>query len=216
MAGVGGQKQSFPTWFFDYDNDGWEDLFVAGFGPSDLGGVTADYLGLPNAGETLRLHAEALLDRARSKHGELADLLLPVFEEGWRQAEITRRRTEIKSQDHRFLLALLLNVPERATVLRLVQEKFPEQDAVELVVSWVRELSATKIFGSKEPSVLGSEEFGDRHLLVFRGLLEGLTVAEIEAQPAAEPQSVKGGDSAVAELASHLKTLPLFKSIFQE
>ena len=157
---------------------------------------------------------EALLDRARRKHGELADLLLPVFEEGWRQAEITRRRTEIKSQDHRFLLALLLNVPERVTVLRLVQEKFPGKVALDLVVGWVKELSATKIFGSREPSVLGSEEFGDLHLLVFRGLLEGLTLTEIEARAAAEPQRVAGVASSVADVANHLKTLPLFKSIF--
>ena len=157
---------------------------------------------------------EALLDRARRKHGELADLLLPVFEEGWRQAEITRRRTQIKRQEHRFLLALLLNVPERATVLRLVQEKFPGQDAVDLVTSWVRELSATKVFGSNEPSVLGSGEFSDLHLFVFRGLLEGLTVAEVETRAAAELQRFAGAASSVADLANHLQELPLFKAIF--
>ncbi len=34
-AGIGGPLMSFPSWFFDYDNDGWQDLFVAtntGFG----------------------------------------------------------------------------------------------------------------------------------------------------------------------------------------
>jgi hypothetical protein len=159
---------------------------------------------------------DALLDRARRKHGELADLLLPVFEEGWRQAEITRRRTQIKGQDHRFLLALLLNVPERATVLRLVQEKFPSQDAVALVVGWVKELSATKIFGSKEPNVLGSGEFGDLHLLVFRGLLEGLTIEEIRARAAAEPQHVAKLEPGVQDLISHIKNLSLFKTTFAE
>ena len=52
---------------------------------------------------------QALLDRARNKHGRLADLLSPVFEEGWRQAEITRRRTEIKGPGPPLFLALLLN-----------------------------------------------------------------------------------------------------------
>jgi hypothetical protein len=157
---------------------------------------------------------QALLDRARHKHGELADLLSPVFEEGWRQAEITRRRTEIKGQDHRFFLALLLNVPDRATVLRLVKEKFPEQDPVELIVSWVRELSATKIFGSKEPNVLGCAEFADRHLLVFKGLLEGLTTEEIEARSASSLEPAATVSSSVEDMASHLKSLPLFKSLF--
>jgi hypothetical protein len=30
-AGVGEPRRSFPTWFFDYDNDGWLDLFVASY-----------------------------------------------------------------------------------------------------------------------------------------------------------------------------------------
>jgi len=157
---------------------------------------------------------QALLDRARAKHGELANLLQPVFEETWRQEEITRRRTEIKSENHRFFLALLLNVPERRTVLRLVKERFPDQDAVELIVRWVRELSATKIFGSEEPNVLGIPEFDDTHLLVFQGLLEGLTVEEIKARATTEAQNGADLHQSVEERASHLKVLPLFKSIF--
>lgn len=35
-AGVGAPVFSFPTWFFDYDNDGWADLFV-GDSPAHLG-----------------------------------------------------------------------------------------------------------------------------------------------------------------------------------
>ena len=157
---------------------------------------------------------QSLLDRARNKHGRLADLLPPVFEEGWRQAEITRRRTEIKGQDHRFFLALLLNVPDRATVLRLVKEKFPETDAVDLIVSWVRELSATRIFGSRDPNVIGCAEFTDQYLLVFKGLLEGLTTKEIEARAASTPRQAASASSSVEEIATHLKSLPLFKSLF--
>jgi len=157
---------------------------------------------------------QSLLDRARNKHGRLADLLPPVFEEGWRQAEITRRRTEIKGQDHRFFLALLLNVPDRATVLRLVKEKFPETDAVDLIVSWVRELSATRIFGSRDPNVIGCAEFTDQYLLVFKGLLEGFTTKEIEARAASTPRQAASASSSVEEIATHLKSLPLFKSLF--
>jgi hypothetical protein len=157
---------------------------------------------------------QALLDRARGKHGEFADLLLPVFEEGWRQSEITRRRTEIKGQDHRFFLALLLNVPERTTLLRLVKEKFPDDDPLDLVVRWVRELSATKIFGSREPNVLGIGEFDDRHLLVLRGLFEGLREDEMRARAAAEPQRWTFGESSIEAVTNQLRTLPLFQSIF--
>jgi hypothetical protein len=61
-AGVIAPRASFGTFFFDYDNDGWLDLFVAGYGRKSTGGlpvvedVAADYLGLPNDGETGRLY----------------------------------------------------------------------------------------------------------------------------------------------------------------
>ena len=54
-AGVPGPTHSFPTWFWDYDNDGWQDIFVAGF-KAQVGDVAADYLGLPHDGEYPRLY----------------------------------------------------------------------------------------------------------------------------------------------------------------
>ncbi len=55
-AGVTEPFDSFPTWFWDYDNDGWEDIFVSGYRLDGVGDVAADYLGLPNGGETPRLY----------------------------------------------------------------------------------------------------------------------------------------------------------------
>jgi hypothetical protein len=56
QAGVTEPLHSFTTWFFDYDNDGWEDLFVAGYSIRNVGDVAADYLGLPHTGELPRLY----------------------------------------------------------------------------------------------------------------------------------------------------------------
>jgi len=47
---------SFPTWFFDYDNDGWEDLFVAGYGINHVGDIAASYIGAPSGGALPRLY----------------------------------------------------------------------------------------------------------------------------------------------------------------
>ena len=70
---------------------------------------------------------QAMLDRARRRHGTLADLLPAVFDEKLRQADIIKRRGMIEGADHRFFLALLLNVPERTRVLDLVKQRIPGQ-----------------------------------------------------------------------------------------
>ena len=53
--GVTEPVESFPTWFWDYDNDGWLDLFVAGYA-RDIDSVAADYMGLPTGGARPRLY----------------------------------------------------------------------------------------------------------------------------------------------------------------
>ncbi|HTD66372.1 MAG TPA: CRTAC1 family protein, partial [Candidatus Limnocylindria bacterium] len=55
-AGVQMPMESFPTWFFDYDNDGWEDIFVSGYQITDVGDIAADYLGLPSKGSRAKLY----------------------------------------------------------------------------------------------------------------------------------------------------------------
>lgn len=48
-------SQSFATWFFDYDNDGWPDLFVTTYFFS-ADETLRSYLGLPTNAETLKLY----------------------------------------------------------------------------------------------------------------------------------------------------------------
>ena len=53
--GVEGPISSFPVWFFDYDNDGLQDLFVSSYVQS-VAEIAAEYLGQPTRGETIRLY----------------------------------------------------------------------------------------------------------------------------------------------------------------
>ncbi len=59
-AGVEEPLYSFPTWFFDFDNDGWLDLFVSGYDTKRFSLVAEDaardMLGLPALGEQPRLY----------------------------------------------------------------------------------------------------------------------------------------------------------------
>ncbi|MFT7625865.1 MAG: hypothetical protein ACI9WU_005056, partial [Myxococcota bacterium] len=54
-AGVAEPEQSFPTWWFDYDNDGLQDLFVSGYGARP-GDEAAAYLGSPHPARKPRLY----------------------------------------------------------------------------------------------------------------------------------------------------------------
>ena len=68
VAGVGEPILSFPTWFWDYDNDGWLDIWVSGYGADaraffdqnmghvTLGEIVAMKLGQPSKAETPRLY----------------------------------------------------------------------------------------------------------------------------------------------------------------
>ena len=54
-AGVREPGRSFPLWWWDYDNDGWLDLFVAGYGALSRD-VAAEYLGLSHDAVGARLY----------------------------------------------------------------------------------------------------------------------------------------------------------------
>ncbi len=79
-AGVAEQKNSFATWFFDYDNDGWPDIFVGGYSTAGPGDVGAFEAGLPFKADTPRLyhnnHDGTFTDRSKAAHIDRA--ILPM------------------------------------------------------------------------------------------------------------------------------------------
>lgn len=115
-----------------------------------------------------------LIEKARSVHGNLVDMMLTVFEEQTRLQQIVHRRSTITGEEHRFFLALLLNVSTGDKILELVRQRFPNVNPVEKVLDWVEELSQTKVLGSRESNVLGLEGFNEKHLAVLEFSLNGL------------------------------------------
>jgi hypothetical protein len=81
------------------------------------------------------------------KHGALAAYAAPTLEEiVWRD-RLVNLRSSIEDADHRFFLALLLNVSQAADVLRLVAERVPG-DPVTTVLGWAEELSESSDAGT--------------------------------------------------------------------
>jgi hypothetical protein len=156
-----------------------------------------------------------LLDTARQKHGNMMDYLVPVLEEENRVFEITRRRMFITTPEHRFFLALLLNVPGRTSLLELVRQRFPEKDPVDTVLDWVMDLSATKVWGSSEPNVLGIADLNDDYLLVLECLLREHSAEQIRAMiesqyPADAARKLEGE---FEDIASKLRSSVLFRTL---
>ncbi len=161
---------------------------------------------------TGRERYERLVERARARHGHLVDLIGPVVEEEQRQINLIQRRGYLTGSDHRFFLALLLNVPQRAMLLDLVQQRFPSQDPIDTVATWVEELATTKLLGSTEPNVLGIETWDETASLILRCRLRGLSTEQtkqaVREEYAGEP--AESLDSEVeGVLQSFQKSVPL-------
>lgn len=79
QLGVEKPLMSFPTWFCDYDNDGWLDIFVSCFVPS-VAEVAGGYLGLPAHAETMKLYRNTGNGRFQDVTKEVGlDRVLPAM-----------------------------------------------------------------------------------------------------------------------------------------
>ena len=139
---------------------------------------------------------EETWDVFAKKHGPLAAYAAPTLEEiVWRD-RLVNLRGSIEDADHRFFLALLLNVPRASDILSLVAARFPG-DPVTTVLAWAEELSesseaGTWILDAEYPA--GEEEAGseaplDRFLGTLARCLKGETKATDAARREALAQS---------------------------
>ena len=154
-----------------------------------------------------------LLEKARSVHGELVDKFVSVLEEQDRQMDIINRRGSITGEEHRFFLALLLNIPSREKILELVKQRFPESDPVEKILDWVEELGQTRVLGSKEPNSLGIEDFKDEHVLILEHHLRDTTAKDITALASGSSQGDAVGLPERSDTLQSLQNSMLFRNI---
>jgi hypothetical protein len=114
-----------------------------------------------------------ILARARESHGEVIDRIEAVLDERDRLRDLTARRRMITGAEHRYLLALALNIKGRQRILELVRQRFPDREPVQTIVGWIDELSKVGALGSREPNVLGISNFSQAHLRCLETALAG-------------------------------------------
>ena len=76
---------------------------------------------------------DALVEIAKEKHGKRADVFPKIFAHLENKDEIVRRRSFITDPEHRFFLALLLNVEGKEQIFALVKKRFPDSEPLEKV-----------------------------------------------------------------------------------
>ena len=151
---------------------------------------------------------------AFTQNQPLAARFPQVFEEKERKHNIILRRDIVTRPEHRFLLALLLNVPDRQRVLDLVRERYPDENPVDTIVGWVIDLSQTRALHSREPNVLGIDSIDDGFLFALECLLKGLSPAEIRAAYV-EENHTQPDPTDLGHQLDRVRTSSLFKGLFR-
>jgi hypothetical protein len=116
---------------------------------------------------------DGLVEVARKRHGGLVEAMRPSLDEARRQANIVLRRDRIRETEHRFFLALLLNLPDRGSIFDAVRARFPGEEPAQWIVGQVRSLSGEDRIGLS---------FDALSLLVLEGLLEGREEPAIQGE----------------------------------
>ncbi|NNE65398.1 MAG: hypothetical protein HKN33_02435 [Pyrinomonadaceae bacterium] len=112
-------------------------------------------------------------------HPDLGDLPRKLFTETLRLENIIALRNIVSDPEHRFFLALLLNVDHLEMVLSLIKERFPDTDPKERLLDWVSDLGNTRVIGDQYPNALGIADFDDFDTAVLEELIGGSSVEKI-------------------------------------
>lgn len=115
---------------------------------------------------------DALMKVVEKRHGERADVFRKVFAHKDKIDEIVKRRNQLKNAEHRFFLALLMNVEGRERIFSLIKERFSDAEPLDKVLNWTFDLAQTRISGEKNSNALGVADFGVLDLFILENLLK--------------------------------------------
>lgn len=165
--------------------------------------VKSDQLGQIFGLEEINDRFEKFLSIVRHRHGEKADEIAKAFKRNAMLGEIVSRRAVVTEPEHRFFLALVLNVEGRENIFALIRQRFPDADPIEKVLDWSFDMAQTRVMGMKIPNALGIE-FDEFDLAVLENLLKAVDEKDISETlakefPAEEPDAFSARLAATIE-----------------
>ena len=117
---------------------------------------------------------ESILATFQKRHGELAKGVPETLAESLRRDSISQMRYHIENPEHRFFLALLMNVQNRSDIHALITERFPDQPPIETILGWAEELIEPADFGITLLDAVFPESLGVAIEAQFKLLIEAL------------------------------------------
>lgn len=122
-----------------------------------------------------------LLRHLKHHHGSLIEQAIRVFKQNARTAAIVALRKTVADPELRLLLGLFLNVRNRQQLLDLVSEYFPDRKPLEATLTLLRRLFENRGL-CQNTTVLPQHLRGPLTLSILQGVLEGLTVGQLQAR----------------------------------
>lgn len=143
---------------------------------------------------------------ARERHGDIVDLFRSVCEGERRTRVVTALRSKVHDPEGRFLLALLMLMPDRDAILEAIRLQFPDVEPLAMIETWVAGMSG---------KTLGFE-FNDQNRIIFRSLVEGLDTEGLLQRLRSEFQegSVNAHRDWLLDHAKQLARSDLFHPLF--
>ena len=116
---------------------------------------------------------------AECPHADARALLLPAYDEAIRMAGLVTWRSLLVEPQHRFLLALLMNLSSRGDLLAFVRQRYRVEPAA-LVMRWIEEIIAVQARCPELAPVIDIPT-DEASLAALRSALEAPAAAESEA-----------------------------------
>lgn len=152
---------------------------------------------------------DELIHLAAARHGAEFTGLAAVFARRRRELIVSSRRATVSDPDLRFFLALLLVLPDRASVYAAIAAEYPGIDPRAQALAWARRLSGVDVVGI---------ELDELNTILFECLLDGTDFAGAVQRLRTEYDH-DSVDSQLDELAAHYRELAacdVFEPLFEQ